>query len=187
MTERAHQTAMTGLNAGIQLTQIKSNLQADVWKLYYSMQGLILDKYKTDVQAEITRVEAEIKKILADYDLIKAGVQAETGLKLDLFKTLAQGEETRVKNETALEIAKSEVILKSNDNLLQTALANAKIELESWTQHINQLTERGKIDIQQLTTNNQLRVEAAKSQAEYYKGVISSIAQMVSTIQLKEE
>lgn len=183
MSERAHQTAMAGLNAGIQATQIKSNLQADMWKLHYSMQGLILEKFRADLSGETSRVDADLKKILADYDLFKT----ESGLRLDIFKTESFGEEIRVKNEVTLETAKAEILLKSNDATLHAAIADAKNKLDHWMKEVEHLTERGKANIQQLVSENQVRVEAAKSQAEYYKGIITSLAQMVSTIQLKEE
>jgi len=187
MTERAHQTAMNGLNAGVQLTQIKSNLQAEVWKLYYSMQGLLLEKFKVDVSAEVSRVEADLKKILADYDILKTRVQTESGLRLELFKVESQGEEIRVKTETALETAKAEILMKSNDNILQAAVADAKNKLDHWIHETGYITERGKSNIDQLVSNNGKRVEAAKAQAAYYQGLATSLAQMVSTIQLKEE
>ncbi len=187
MTERAHQTALAGLNAGIQATQIKSNLQADVWKLYYSMQGLILEKFKSETSGEVSRVESDLKKILADYDRLKVKVQVENGLNLDLFKVESEGEEIRVRTDTALETAKAEISLKSNDNLLNAAVNDAKLKLEKWVTETNHITERGKSNIQQLASSNSVRVEAAKSQAAYYQGAITSLAQMVSTIQLKEE
>lgn len=187
MTERAHQTAMNGLNAGVQATQIKSSLQADVWKLFYSCQGLILDKFKTDVGGEVSRVESDLKKILGDYDMLKTKVLTETGLNLDLFKVETQGEEIRVRTETALETAKSEILLKSNDNILQAAISNARNKLDHWIHETGYITQRGKSNIDQLVSNNGKRVEAAKAQAAYYQGLATSLAQMVSTIQLKEE
>jgi hypothetical protein len=186
MTERAHQTAMNGLNAGVQTTQIKSNLKSDVWKLYYAMQGLILDKFKTEVSGEVSRVESDLKKILGDYDLLKSKVLTENGVKLDLFKVETQGEETRVRSDTALEETKANISLKSNDNLLNAALGEVRAQLEKWAKTADQLTERGKANIQQLTSENSVRVHAGAQQAEYYKALIIACAQMVNTIQSKK-
>jgi hypothetical protein len=186
MTERAHQTAMNGLNAGVQTTQIKSNLQADVWKLFYACQGLILDKFKTDVGGEVSRVETDLKKILGDYDLLKTRALTESGIKLDLFRVESQGEETRVRTDTMLETAKSEIGLKSNDHLLSAALGETKSQLEKWLGNVDHLTKRGVANIQQLVSENEVRFRSAASEAEFYKGIIISLTQMVNTIQTKK-
>lgn len=187
MTERAHQTAMNGLNAGVQTTQIKSNLQAEVWKLYYAMQGLILDKFKTDVAGEVSRVEADLKKILGDYDLLKTRALTESGIKLDMFKVESQGEETRVRTDAMLETAKADVGLKSNEHLLSAAIGETKSQLEKWLGTVDHLTKRGVANIQQLVSENEVRYRAAATEAEYYKGLVVSLGNMVSTLQISEQ
>lgn len=186
MTERAHQTAMNGLNAGVQLTQIKGNLAADVWKLYYSMQALLLDQFKALLSAEQTRVETELRKILGDYEIYKTRVLTEYNVKLEQFKILAEGEEVRVRAETALATAKAEIGIKKNDQLLNAAIAEVKAQLEKWLGEANILTERGKSNITQLVNNNGVRTDAAKTQAQYYQGLVVSLGNMVSTLQIKK-
>lgn len=186
MTERAHQTAMNALNAGVQLTNIKSDLQKSVWSLYYSLQGLILEEFKTLVSAETSRVETELRKILGDYDIYKTRLMTDRQVKLEVFKGLAEGEEIRVRAETALATAKADIGLKSNDNLLRAAAEEARAQIEKWAKTADQLTERGKANIQQLVSENTVRMHAAMQQAEYYKALIISLSQMVNTIQSKK-
>jgi len=186
MTERAHQTAMNGLNAGVQLTQIKSNLAAEVWRLYYALQGLILDKFKTEVAAETSRVESDVRKILGDYDLLKTKAVTESGILLEKYKVEMQGEEVRIRSDTALETAEAEIALKSNGHLLEAALGEVRAQLEKWAKTADQLTDRGKANIQQLVSENTVRMHAAMQQAEYYKGLIIACAQMVNTLQTKK-
>jgi len=186
MTERAHQTAMNGLNAGVQLTQIKSNLVADVWKLYYSMQGLILDEFKTLLGAEQARVELELKKILADYEVYKAQMLTEYNVRLEEFKVLASGEEVRVRAETTLATAKADVAVKANDHLLKSAVAEVEAQISKWVNTANILTERGKANVNQLVSSNAVRADASKHQATYYASLINACAQMVNTIQVKK-
>jgi hypothetical protein len=186
MTERAHQTAMNGLNAGVQLTQIKSGLITDVWKLHYSLQGLILEEFKALLGAEQTRVETELRKILADYEVYKTRMMTEYNVKLEEFKVLASGEEVRVRAETALATAKAEVAVKANDHLLRAAVAEVQAQIEKWVKTADILTERGKANIQQLVSNNQIRVHGAGQQAQLYSGVVNACAQMVNTVQVKK-
>lgn len=186
MTERAHQTAMNGLNAGVQLTQIKSGLITDVWKLHYSMQGLILEEFKVLLVAEQTRVETELRKILADYEIYKIRMTTEFNVKLEEFKVLASGEEVRVRAETTLATAKAEVAIKANEHLLRAAVAEVEAQLSKWTNTANILTERGKANIQQLASSNTVRVHGAGQQAQLYSGVVNACAQMVNTVQVKK-
>jgi len=186
MAERAHQTAMNGLNAGVQLTQIKSDLQKSIWGLYYSLQGLILDEFKSLLGAEQTRVETELRKILGDYDIYKTRLMTDRQVNLEVFKGLSEGEEIRVRAATTLAAAKADVGIKNNEHLLRAAVEEARAQVEKWAKTADQLTERGKANIQQLVSENTVRMHSAMQQAEYYKGLIISCAQMVSTIQSKK-
>lgn len=186
MTDRAHQTAMKGIDAGISLTQIKSNLQAEIWRLYYSMQGLILEEFRTKVAAAVSVYETEIRKVLADYDLLRVRALTEQGINLEQFKVEAMGEEIRVRSDVQLALSSAEIGLRSNDHSYGTMLKEAELQLTKWVENVRSLTDRGKADISQLADLNLRRVDAAKSQADYYKGITTGLANMVNTIQTKK-
>jgi hypothetical protein len=187
LADKAHQMTVAALNQGVSLTQIKSNLQATVWQLYYSMQKLILDEVNTLVDKEVKRLQADIQKILADYEAYKTRVLVEKEVKLDVFKALASGEEIRVRSETTLAEAEAGISIRSNELLLSAAEREALAQIEIWKTNVNTLTERGKADIQELVMNNGNRVDAAKTQADYYKNLVLGLTQMVSTLQISKQ
>lgn len=181
MTERAQQTAVAAMNAGVSLTGIKSGFQKDIYSLYYTLQALVLDEFKTLVGAAETEFEGGLKKILGDYDIWKASKEGDK-IAADVFGALAQGEAVRVRSETELATAKADVGLKSNNLLLNAATAETSSQLEKWKDTIQILYNRGAANIDQLKAVNAHRLEAARLQADFYKGATVGVTQMVNAL-----
>ena len=226
MAKTANDTLIAALNAGISLNQTKATLAHGVYQLQYSLQGLLLEKNKTDITTALTKYDAGVKKVLAEADLKKiaaeiekdvniatfqAGITAEQAriesdtrlvqTEYDILKTRALTEkeiavaqlqtelavgEANSRSETAIATTRAEIELRSDALNADVAVKISDLQLRNFVDRLNLLTERGKADIEMLSQDNQRRLAAASAQVEYYKGIVTSLSQMVNTMMSKK-
>lgn len=180
MADRAQTIALKGLDAKLSVAQIKLNLQQELKRTALALKGYFIEKYKAEIQAAVTVHEEAVRTLLANLENKKAVITANSSIRIENQRANVAKETTRIERDLAVSTEEHRANLQSNELNNSLMREQATIQIQEYLKEIDEGTQRAHYSIQQVIANNEIRMKAAQVHAEYYKGIIQSLAQMVN-------